>query len=75
MADKKLVVVRSPFFLGSRLVGVGEIYADDDPVVVGRPRAFGPVEVKASQPEQPRRTHTRRAPSRSTSKRQGKKKS
>lgn len=64
MAESKggLVTVRSPFFVGNRLVSVGEVYGPDDPVVVGRPGSFRPVEVKVSGAA-PRRTAREKATS------------
>ena len=61
MAERKLVVVRSPFFAGPRMVGVGEVWGADDPIVRSYPKAFRPLEVKTSEaPAEPVRRPTRR---------------
>lgn len=74
MAERKLVVVRSPFFVGTRMVGVGEVWGDDDPVVKGYPGAFRPLEIKTSVEAAPRpRRSTSRSSSKSTPKRAAKK--
>lgn len=65
MAERKLVVVRSPFFTGNRMVGVGEVWGADDPVVRNYPNAFRPLDVKSSveaaSAAPKRRTAVRRA--------------
>ncbi len=60
MAESKrgLVVVRSPFFVGGRMVGVGEVWSEDDSVVKGYPNAFRPLEVKSSSVVAARRVVT-----------------
>lgn len=64
MAERKLVVVRSPFFAGTRMVGVGEVWDESDAIVKNYPGAFRPLEIKSSGEAAP----VRRAPRRSTSK-------
>lgn len=59
-----LVVVRSPFFAGTRMVGVGEVWAASDPVVKNYPRAFKVLEVKSST--EPKRSVVRPAPRRTS---------
>lgn len=66
MAERKLVVVRSPFFSGPRMVGVGEVWGAEDPIVKSYPNAFRPLEIKSSEEAAPvrrpaRKTTTRRA--------------
>jgi hypothetical protein len=67
------VVVRSPFFLGSRMIVAGDVYAADDPVALARPTAFKPFEVKVSAPA-PRRTVRRVTKASKPKPRQAKKK-
>lgn len=62
MAERKLVVVRSPFFAGTRMVGIGEVWATDDPIVKSYPRAFTELEIKSSVEAKPRRATRTRAP-------------
>lgn len=74
MAERKLVVVRSPFFAGTRMVGVGEVWDETDAIVKSYPNAFRPLEIKSSVTAAPaRRTAVRRA-SRSKPKATAKKK-
>jgi len=66
MAERKLVVVRSPFFAGSRMVGIGEVWGAEDRIVKSYPNAFRPLEIKSSEEVAPvtrpaRKTTTRRA--------------
>jgi hypothetical protein len=60
MAERKLVVVRSPFFAGRRMVGVGEVWGADDPIVKSYPNAFRDLEVKTSVEPQARTSPARR---------------
>jgi hypothetical protein len=76
MATKgEYVVVRSPFFLGSRMISAGDVYAVDDPVALARPTSFKPFEVKVSAPEPPRVRRVVRKSSTKPKSRQARKKS
>lgn len=61
MPERKLVVVRSPFFSGPRMVGVGEVWDASDAIVKSYPNAFSPLEIKSSVENAPavRRTTPR----------------
>lgn len=75
MAERKLVVVRSPFFSGSRMVGLGEVWGADDPIVRSYPTAFRDLEVKTSIQATPVRRVVRRRKAKTAAKRQAPKKS
>lgn len=76
MAERKLVVVRSPFFAGTRMVGVGEVWAAEDRIVKSYPNAFRPLEVKSSEvAAAPKRTTAKRTVRRPATKSKATKKS
>lgn len=50
MADVDLVVAKSSFFAGNRLVRAGEVWDGGDPVVKHYPAGFRPLEVQRSRP-------------------------
>jgi len=51
-----LVVVRSSFFAGSKLVRAGDVWAADDPVVTHYPAAFKPLVIQSSKAAETRET-------------------